>query len=126
MAYKPPTCPLVELGLICQLLGFRRTPWRSCQIAKILRQVRREELTVYEESVTREGPAPPLVGDRLEGLGDASLRQRMRSGLGLAKRVPRIPHHVFDPLAAMLGENEAVHHRTEIPQGKWTPNGSPR
>ena len=62
-------------------------------------QMGREELTVDEEGLAGEGPAPPLVGDRLEGLVDAGLGQRVRGGRRLTQRVAGVPHHVGEGTA---------------------------
>ena len=70
----------------------------------------RKELAVDEESITRKGPPPPLVIDDLEGVGDASLCQRMGRGLGLAQGVARVPDHLVDRVTRALGGNEALHH----------------
>ena len=65
-----------------------------------------KELTVDEESVTRKGPAPPLVIDDLESLDDACLRQGMGGGLHLAQRIARVPHHLIDLVTRAFGGDE--------------------
>ena len=72
----------LNVRLVLELHRLGRASGRHGQVAELVRQQVRVELTVEEEGVAGERPDAALMGDGLEGLVDAGLGQLVMGGAG--------------------------------------------
>jgi len=99
MAGEPPPGPLVEFGLVGELLFLGCSPGRHRQVPQLFGQQGREQLPIDQQRLSGERLHPTLVGDGQEGLMDARLRQSVMHHPWLAERIPGIPNDVLDGAA---------------------------